>query len=347
MGTYELLPIHVYALHPRPILIVVGDPHPHDRPNLARRRRSHPAHLRVHLRDLRAVHPEPLAWVSLGALPFLHKCSTWNIEDVISSKEHEAPHRHPRPRPALTSPTTSAPGLNMLSRSAQRRRARRDPPRRNPTAIANLINTCQAVLLPGSPADVNPQKYGQNPIPECAPADKPRENVDELLLQTPTTSTSPSSPSASASSSSTSGAAGTLVQDPDHPPREPRCRKLGRHRPHRRSRSRLPPRHPPHPFRGPRAGRFPPPRRQLQPSSGDRHSRRRPPHLSPLPPGRSYRGHRRRPGYRRRVRTLRIGESNGIPNAATTSVLPRGPYSIASIAEAVIWTPRPIHTSVA
>jgi len=26
IGTYELLPIHVYALHPRPILVVVGDP---------------------------------------------------------------------------------------------------------------------------------------------------------------------------------------------------------------------------------------------------------------------------------------------------------------------------------
>ena len=52
-----------------------------------------------------------------------------------------------------------------------------------PVAIANLINTCQAVLLPGSPADVNPHKYGQDPIPECAAADHPRENVDELLLQ--------------------------------------------------------------------------------------------------------------------------------------------------------------------
>ena len=26
VGTYELLPIHVYALHPRPLLIIVGDP---------------------------------------------------------------------------------------------------------------------------------------------------------------------------------------------------------------------------------------------------------------------------------------------------------------------------------
>jgi 1-acyl-sn-glycerol-3-phosphate acyltransferase len=28
IGTYELLPIHVYALHPRPLLIVIGDPIP-------------------------------------------------------------------------------------------------------------------------------------------------------------------------------------------------------------------------------------------------------------------------------------------------------------------------------
>jgi putative glutamine amidotransferase len=52
-----------------------------------------------------------------------------------------------------------------------------------PTEIANLINTCQAVLLPGSPADVNPHKYGQEPIPQCASPDNPRENVDELLIQ--------------------------------------------------------------------------------------------------------------------------------------------------------------------
>jgi len=57
------------------------------------------------------------------------------------------------------------------------------PLKATPTEIANLINTCQAVLLPGSPADVNPHKYGQDRIPECSPADNPRENVDELLIQ--------------------------------------------------------------------------------------------------------------------------------------------------------------------
>ena len=52
-----------------------------------------------------------------------------------------------------------------------------------PAATAKLIAGCQGILLPGSGADVNPQKYGQEPIAECAPADVARENVDELLLQ--------------------------------------------------------------------------------------------------------------------------------------------------------------------
>jgi putative glutamine amidotransferase len=52
-----------------------------------------------------------------------------------------------------------------------------------PREIAELANTCQAILLPGSPADVTPEKYGQELQEGTAPADLPRENVDELLLQ--------------------------------------------------------------------------------------------------------------------------------------------------------------------
>ncbi len=40
-----------------------------------------------------------------------------------------------------------------------------------PAATARLIAGCQGILLPGSGADVNPQKYGQEPVAECAPAD--------------------------------------------------------------------------------------------------------------------------------------------------------------------------------
>jgi len=49
--------------------------------------------------------------------------------------------------------------------------------------VADLINTCHGILLPGSPADVNPQKFGHTPEPETSPADPARENVDELLIQ--------------------------------------------------------------------------------------------------------------------------------------------------------------------
>ena len=57
------------------------------------------------------------------------------------------------------------------------------PLNQQPEATAKLIANCQGILLPGSGADVNPQKYGQQPDPECNPADPARENVDELLLQ--------------------------------------------------------------------------------------------------------------------------------------------------------------------
>jgi putative glutamine amidotransferase len=53
----------------------------------------------------------------------------------------------------------------------------------SPATIAKLVGSCSGVLLPGSPADVNPEKYGESPIPECAAADPAREAVDELLLQ--------------------------------------------------------------------------------------------------------------------------------------------------------------------
>jgi putative glutamine amidotransferase len=53
----------------------------------------------------------------------------------------------------------------------------------SPSTIAKLVGSCSGVLLPGSPADLNPQKYGEAPISECAPADAAREAVDELLLQ--------------------------------------------------------------------------------------------------------------------------------------------------------------------
>src|SRR6516165_12350452 len=50
-------------------------------------------------------------------------------------------------------------------------------------AIAQKVKTCDGVLLPGSPADVDPEKYGAARHPKTADADVLRDNTDELLLQ--------------------------------------------------------------------------------------------------------------------------------------------------------------------
>ncbi len=52
-----------------------------------------------------------------------------------------------------------------------------------PAEIAQAIKQCDGVLLPGSPADVDPEKYGEQRHEKTAPADPFRDNTDELLLQ--------------------------------------------------------------------------------------------------------------------------------------------------------------------
>lgn len=50
--------------------------------------------------------------------------------------------------------------------------------------IARLATRCDAILLPGSRADIDPEKYGAaERHPKTAPADPARDNADELLLQ--------------------------------------------------------------------------------------------------------------------------------------------------------------------
>lgn len=52
-----------------------------------------------------------------------------------------------------------------------------------PDRIARLLASVEGVLLPGSPADIDPQTYGEPRIPACNPPDPARAAVDELLLQ--------------------------------------------------------------------------------------------------------------------------------------------------------------------
>ncbi len=52
-----------------------------------------------------------------------------------------------------------------------------------PSQIMKKIERCEAVLLPGSRADVDPAKYGAARDAKTAEADPRRDTVDELLLQ--------------------------------------------------------------------------------------------------------------------------------------------------------------------
>src|SRR5215467_13685341 len=52
-----------------------------------------------------------------------------------------------------------------------------------PEEIARAITGCSAVLLPGSKADIDPQKYNAAKHPRTAAADQLRDAADELLLQ--------------------------------------------------------------------------------------------------------------------------------------------------------------------
>ena len=46
-----------------------------------------------------------------------------------------------------------------------------------------LLRSCKGILLPGSPADIDPQRYGQIPAEQTAKRDELREAADDLLLQ--------------------------------------------------------------------------------------------------------------------------------------------------------------------
>ena len=50
-------------------------------------------------------------------------------------------------------------------------------------ALAKIAASCAGVLLPGSGADIDPEKYGEQPIAACTAKDPAREAADDLLLQ--------------------------------------------------------------------------------------------------------------------------------------------------------------------
>ncbi len=94
------------------------------------------------------------------------------------------------PRIALPEPTSTDPAYNQRAWAPYFHSLASSgaigvpiPLDASPATIAKLAASCSGILLPGSPADLNPQKYDENAIHECAAPDPAREAVDELLLQ--------------------------------------------------------------------------------------------------------------------------------------------------------------------
>lgn len=94
-----------------------------------------------------------------------------------------------RPRIAIPEPSALAPEYSQKSwhRYADAVESAGAEPVRipltaSPEEMARALSTCEAILLPGDDADVNPSKYGQGPQ-GSNPSDLPREAADELLLQ--------------------------------------------------------------------------------------------------------------------------------------------------------------------
>jgi putative glutamine amidotransferase len=59
----------------------------------------------------------------------------------------------------------------------------RIPLDQTPAQVKQIIDTCDGVLLPGSPADVAPAKYQAARHPKTEASDDKRDAVDELLLE--------------------------------------------------------------------------------------------------------------------------------------------------------------------
>jgi putative glutamine amidotransferase len=94
------------------------------------------------------------------------------------------------PRIAIPEPTSTDEAYNQRSLPQYIRAVEASggtavpiPLHATPAELAGTLASCSGVLLPGSPADVDPARYGQERVKECAAKDEAREAVDDLLLQ--------------------------------------------------------------------------------------------------------------------------------------------------------------------
>jgi len=94
------------------------------------------------------------------------------------------------PRIAIPEPTSTDQAYNQRSLPQYIRAVEASggtavpiPLHATPAEWAGILASCSGVLLPGSPADVDPARYGQERVKETAAKDEAREAVDDLLLQ--------------------------------------------------------------------------------------------------------------------------------------------------------------------
>jgi putative glutamine amidotransferase len=96
----------------------------------------------------------------------------------------------PVPRIAIPEPTSTNAAYNQRSLPQYIRAIEAAggiavpiPLHESPASQASMLASCSGVLLPGSPADVDPARYGQQAAPATAAKDVSREAADNLLLQ--------------------------------------------------------------------------------------------------------------------------------------------------------------------
>ena len=131
----------------------------------------------------------------------------------------------PVPRIAIPEPTSTDAAYNQRSLPQYIRAVEAAggiavpiPLRESPASQAGILASCSAILLPGSPADVDPTRYGQNALAATAAKDEAREAADDLLLADAFAQAKPILGVCYGLQSLNVWRRGSLIQDLPHPP---------------------------------------------------------------------------------------------------------------------------------
>jgi putative glutamine amidotransferase len=131
----------------------------------------------------------------------------------------------PVPRIAIPEPTSTDAAYNQRSLPQYIRAVEAAggiavpiPLHESPASQASILASCSAVLLPGSPADVDPARYGQQAVPATAAKDEAREAADNLLLAGAFAQAKPILGVCYGLQSLNVWRRGSLIQDLPHPP---------------------------------------------------------------------------------------------------------------------------------